>query len=227
MKKILTLTFASIFTVTAFAQSSSGKKFHFGLEATPGIYWFKPNTDNNASNGAKFGFSYGAMLEFGFTDNYSFATGIGVASIGGKYTNAVSIANSSTSNPPGSTANVEKLQYLQIPLTLKMKTNAIGMLKYYGQFGLGVGVNLKATDDYTYTSSVSSYTSSQNNQDVQSSTNPIRLSLLVGAGVEFNPSGNTALVAGLMFDNGFLNVNKSSSSQILSKGIQLNLGVLF
>jgi len=30
-----------------------------------------------------------------------------------------------------------------------------------------------------------------------------------------------------MYDNGFLNVNKSSSSQILSKGIQLNLGVLF
>ena len=218
MKKILTLTFASIFTVTAFAQSSSGKKFHFGLEATPGIYWFKPNTGNNASNGAKLGFSYGAMLEFGFTDNYSFATGVGVASIGGTYTNTDSLKIQ--------TGNVEKLQYLQIPLTLKMKTNAIGMLKYYGQFGLGLGVNLKATDDITNFANTA-ISNTKQGVDIKSSTNPIRLSLLVGAGVEFNPSGNTSLVAGLLFDNGFLNVNKSSSSQILSKGIQLNLGVLF
>lgn len=223
MKKILTLTLASIFTATAFAQSSSGKNFHFGLEATPGIYWFKPNTDNNASNGAKFGFSYGVMLEFGFTSNYSFATGIGVSSIGGTYTNT---AVTAPANITTTIANVEQLQYLQIPLTLKMKTNAIGMLKYYGQFGLGLGINLKATDDITTT--VGALTpNTQNNQDIQSSTNPIRLGLLVGGGVEFNPSGNTSLVAGLLYDNGFLNVNKSSSSKILSKGIQLNLGVLF
>ncbi|MEO6884409.1 MAG: porin family protein [Bacteroidia bacterium] len=223
MKKILTLTFASIFAITAFAQSSSDKKFHFGLEAAPGLYWFKPNTPNNASNGPKLGFSYGVMLEFGFTDNYSFATGLGVASIGGTYTNTTTTA---PMNITTTIANIEQLQYLQIPLTLKMKTNAIGLLKYYGQFGLGLGVNLKATDNITTTVGSAPATST-NGSDVQNATNPVRLSLLIGGGVEFNPSGSTALVAGLLFDNGFLNVNKSSSSEILSKGLQLNLGVLF
>jgi hypothetical protein len=64
MKKVILLATAIIFSCSmAFGQASGGstangadKNFHFGLNITPGLYWLKANSTNNASNGSSFGF---------------------------------------------------------------------------------------------------------------------------------------------------------------------------
>ena len=228
MKKLSFLTVAVICSFcNVYGQSSSGsdsKSFHFGLNVTPGLYWLKPNSNNNKGNGSSFGFGYGANLEFYFTQNYGLCTGLEVTSFKGKYTNTVT--GNSNSNGDTTTIHSLSLEYLQLPIVLKMKTNAIGLIKYFGEVGLGTGVLLKGTDNYTVTHpNGQSY--SENNVKVNSQTNLLRLSLTIGLGLEYNIASSTSLQFSANFDNGFLNVNKSSDSQVLSKGITLTVGVLF
>ena len=234
MKKLTFAILAVVFSCyTVLGQSSSGgdsKNFHFGLNVTPGLYWLKPNTQNNTGNGSSFGFGYGANLEFYFTQNYGLCTGLEVTSFKAKYTNVI---NDNTTNlfKDSTTQHTGlSLEYLELPLMLKMKTNAIGLMKYFGQVGLGTGVLLKATDAYTVTGGMNqpaSQTYSKSNVKVNSQTNLLRLSLVIGLGVEYNIASSTSLQFAANFDNGFLNLNKSSDSQVLSKGITLTVGVLF
>lgn len=231
MKKLTFAILAIVFSCySVLGQSSDSKSFHFGLNVTPGLYWLKPNTQNNTSNGSSFGFGYGANLEFYFTQNYGLCTGLEVTSFKAKYTNTI---NDNTTNVLKDSVTQHtglSLEYLELPLMLKMKTNAIGLMKYFGQVGLGTGVLLKATDAYTVTGGMNqpaSQTYSKSNVKVNSQTNLLRLSLVIGLGVEYNIASSTSLQFAANFDNGFLNLNKSSDSQVLSKGITLTVGVLF
>jgi len=246
--KITTLLFFSLLAFPAFAQYGTpppppppgdnvadiwGERyFHFGLNFTPGIYWVSPNTSNNTANGASFGYSYGANLEFYFTPNYAFLTGFEIANIGAKYINAN--PNPTPSTLDSTITHDESLQYLQIPLELKLKTVPFGNVRYYGVVGLDLGFLLKATDDYN--TSVTpffhpGYTGhvlySDNNVDISGQTDFFRLSLVIGLGAEYTLAGSTALQASLVYNNCFTNMNNTSSNAVNIKGIELMLGVLF
>lgn len=244
MKKTLLLIVGiSLFSLTSFAQGAAAsgsnangadKNFHFGLNITPGLYWVKANGTSNAANGSSFGFGYGVNLEFYFTQNYGFVTGLEIASFGANYTNTNSWVPKNTQTTDSITAHSYKLQYLEIPLMLKFRTQPIGMIKYFGIVGLNPGIRLKATDDYTVTGNAinpagNAYTAdySVNNVNINSQTSIIRLAFVIGAGLEYNLAGTTSVQAALCYDSGFLNINSSSSNSILSKGVTLTIGVLF
>lgn len=197
------------------------KKFHFGLKASPGIFWIKTTDKKIANNGGKFGFGYGLILEFAISENYAFATGLDVAGTGAKYT--LDSALTTTSNVTKKYDS--KYQYVQIPLMLKMKTKDINGMKYFGQFGLNAGVNYKSISDWSRTAS--GITVERNGDDVKSITFPIRLALAVGAGFEYNLSGSTSALVSVHYDNGFLNINKKDYGTLYSKGVVLTVGILF
>lgn len=228
MNKKLILLFASIILTKSVSAQDSDKKFHFGLKAAPGLYWFKAGNKQTESNGSKIGFTYGAMLEFALTDNYAFVTGLDVSYVGGKsiYTLAVEAAGITTTTTVKSDL---RAQYLQLPALLKMKTKEIGMIRYFGQFGFNTALLLKATSDYSVstTTGATNTTAEGNDEDVKKSMNPIRLSLNIGGGLEYNLSGSTSIVGSIAFENGFLNVTDDSDNKILSKGIVLTVGILF
>lgn len=226
MKKILTSLLVLAILSPAFGQDA--KKFHFGLKAMPGIYWPKTSDENLKSNGSSFGFSYGAILEFGFADNYAFSTGMEVTSMGSKFTQTYTVLNITTVS-----SSELKLMYLQLPLCLKMKTNDIGGVKYFGTFGFGTSVNLKGIATTTTTVGGASPVITKESDKGENEIFPIRESLLVGLGIEYNLAGNTSLVAGLNFDNGFtpiLNKKDDAGNEIpkaFCKGITLTAGILF
>ena len=237
MKKVILLTAALIFSYSfSFGQAAADggatangadKNFHFGLNVTPGLYWLKANTPNNASNGSSFGFGYGVNLEFYFSQNYGFVTGLEVASFGAKYTNAITGSNNPTQD--SITAHQYSLEYLEIPLELKFRTLPIGFMKYFGIVGLNPGIRLKSTDDYTVTKSLYSgaYTYSENGASITSETSIIRLAFVIGAGFEYNLAGTTSVQVALAYDNGFLNINSGGSNSVLSKGVTMTVGILF
>jgi hypothetical protein len=203
--------------------------FHFGLNITPGIYWVSPISSNNTANGASFGFSYGANLEFYFTRNYAFLTGFSIADIGAKYINTTALKGYFYDSI---IQHNESVQYLQIPFELKLKTVPFRHLRYYGVVGLELGFRLKATDDYDYTENtnavppfLASY--SANGVDISGETNFFRVSLVLGIGAEYTLAGSTALQACLSYNNCFTNLNSSSSNAVNLKGIELMLGILF
>jgi hypothetical protein len=230
MKKILSVFFLMLVVKTSWAQEDSKfKKFHFGLKAAPSLNWFKPDNNKQSNDGTKFAFGYGVMTEFNFTENYCFATGIEVNNVRGA--TRIAIAETGT-GIPGELSQKLKLQYLTLPLTLKMKTNEIGMMKYFGQFGISNGVLLKSKTDYTATIASSSIT--KENEDYAKYTGLFRESLIVGLGVEYNLVGSTSAMFSINYDNGFTDVyGKQRRKQLdypgklTSKAIVFNIGVLF
>ncbi|MEJ7557409.1 MAG: porin family protein [Pedobacter sp.] len=210
------------FTGTVFAQDPSSPYYGFrlGLTAHPTIGWVKP--DIGKSNGVSLGFSYGIIGDFNFTQNYSFATGLTITTVNGKSTEVVVI-----NNDPGPDSQAEyglkyKIQYVELPLTLKLKTVKINEVRYYGQFGLSNGILIGAKQDADMTNGTS-----MKDINIKDDIKFYRAGLIIGAGAEFEVSGNTSLTTGITFNNGFTDITSSKSSTVRNHYIGINLGVFF
>ncbi|MGY4383748.1 hypothetical protein ACVWYN_000767 [Pedobacter sp. UYP24] len=210
------------FAGSLYAQDSSSPYYGFrlGLTAYPTIGWVKPEIGK--SDGVALGFSYGLMADFNFTQNYSFATGITITTINGKSKEIFT-----TMGNGGTPAQTEyglkyKLQYVEIPLTLKLKTVKINNTRYYGQFGLSNGINIGAKQDTEVTGNSIS-------KDVKISDNIkfYRAGLIIGAGAEFDISANSSITTGLTFNNGFTDITSDKSTTVKNHYIGINFGVFF
>ena len=112
--------------------------------------------------------------------------------------------------------------WVELPLSFKFRTREIGHITYWGQFGLGLGLNLRATADdqvtYLYRNDPEIVLGSEWVQDletgeiefkdvpVEDEVALMRAAMIVGLGIEYNLSGKTALLVGATFNNGLFNV---------------------
>ena len=205
--------------------SSSGSKLHFGMKVQPALNWFKTDTKGIENNGSEFRFNYGFVTEFRFAERYSFATGIDVTNRGGSLRQ-----ESSDSNSTSITDSNWKLRYVELPMSLKLKTNEIGHFTYYLQFGLSPGINIRSVADISTTTQLNgggSQTSSEDGVDYKDETNAFNLSMLIGLGMEYRFSGNTCLLGGLTYSNGFLDAASDNDITLNTNYIGLTIGVLF
>jgi len=209
MKKTTLLTVLFALVIGSFAQ----KDFQLGLHFSPNIGWLKPNGDNIEADGAKVGFNFGIIGDFNISDNYIFSTGIQIVNTGFSLVKPdvqTFVDNSGTEvTGYGQTTSDVRLNYAEIPLTLKLRTNEIGYMKYFVKVGGGLGVNYRASADeeFTYTTvTTNGATLSNEEVDYNDEINLFRASLIIGAGVEYNLSGNTSLIGGITFNNGFTNI---------------------
>jgi hypothetical protein len=214
MKKILLSIFAiSLIMNSLQAQDDRAVRLAFAVQ--PSVAWLSPKDNLIESDGSRIGFAYGILtdLMIAGNPNYAFATGIMVNGQGGTISNdfyhdgvTESIAGSdSLIDAFASSTEKYKLQYIEVPLTLKLKTNEIGYLTYYGQFGLNLGFNISARQDIEYQFE-GLEPSAEEDINIGGQINPIRAALQIGGGVEYNISGNTHILAGLVWNNGLTNV---------------------
>jgi opacity protein-like surface antigen len=224
MKRFLTSIAALAFTLSALAQSESNSKLHFGLKAAPALAWIHTDNEDITSDGSKFGFIFGLITEFQFAENYSFATGIDVASRGGNLKQNIIYSDTSLLYK-----NSYSLKYIEIPLTLKLKTKEIGYLRYYLQAGVAPGWLLSARVNVDSTITAPGYNApgKKENRDVQDDINTVNVSMILGGGIEYTLSGSTVLLVGIQFSNGFLDAYDGSALKANSNYLSLSLGVLF
>ena len=110
--------------------------------------------------------------------------------------------------------------WVELPVSFKFRTREIGHITYWGQFGLGLGLNLRATTDdrldYRYRNDggvdpvwVEESVIGEveiNDVPVEDEVALMRAAMIVGLGIEYNLSGKTALLVGATFNNGLFNV---------------------
>ncbi len=247
MKKIYVLL--GLILIGFSSKSQEVPPFKFGLKASPNVGWIKPDTKGILGNGGKLGFNYGLMAEFtlGNSYNYAFATGIDISTYGGKiqYPDVVAPIDTTLVNTTNSSEFTYR--YVDIPLTIKMKTNEIGYNTYFAQFGFSTGFRVRGRQNTSYLLPTGNL--NEENIDVLKDIAPFRIGLVIGGGVEYNFHGKTALVAGLTFNNGFTNifnknyyelnptgeVNITSNNKVIdtitqkasSNFISLDIGILF
>ncbi|WP_316785631.1 porin family protein [Pedobacter frigiditerrae] len=219
MKKAAIAILFLLFTVNLFAQENrvGNYGFRLGLTAHPNFGFIK--AEGGKGNGVNLGFSYGLIGDFNFAENYSFSTGLTITTINGKSTEV-----NSAQYQLGNTAAVDikyMMQYVELPLTIKLKTGDYNGVRWYGQFGLSNDVRISARQDAKSGNNVLA-------NDVNSSdwTKFYRAGLIIGAGGEFNVGNKTSIMAGLTLNNGFTNISDNSYS-VKNHFVAINLGVFF
>jgi len=203
-------------TVTSFAQSNiDSKKFRFGVFIAPTMAWMKPTTDKTddgryapTNEGSKVGFNYGLMAEYNFAENYAFVTGLQVNMAGGKIgTEYLGDKNGATNVVNSSLINY-RLNYLEIPVALKLRTDLISGFRFFGQLGLTTGFNIakKATYDISYYNNGGNLaTMTGENEKIKGTLAiaPVMFTMNIGAGAEYPLNDKLAAYFGIFFNNGF------------------------
>jgi len=218
MKKIL------LFTALIVSLNLTGQDFRIGINFDPVMSWFSPNSKTIDGAGAKLGFNGGLMLETTFRQNYVFATGIDLTYLGGNllYDNStiITVDKDADTTLLANTTVEYTLQYLSIPLSLKLKTNPIGYISYYGQVGLTPQFNIsaKATSDNG---------NKLDNDNVNKEIGLLNLSFFIGGGIEYDLGGTTALNIGIFYNNGFIDLLADKDYKAALNYVNLRLGVLF
>lgn len=223
MKKIVIVALFSLFTLNVNAQGNLGSYLGFRLGLTAHPTFGMISVEEGKSKGTSLGFAYGLLADFNFAEHYSLSTGLTITTINGKSTeiNAMPYHAVVSSTAPLAYDLKYKMQYLEIPLILKLKTSEIRAMKWFGQFGLSNGFKIRSRQDAEKANQVLA-------KDVNSSewTRFYRAGLVVGAGGEFDLDDHTSLMAGISFNNGLTNITTSKNA-IRNHFVSLNLGVFF
>lgn len=198
--------------VSAFAQDQPAaqqrKKFKMGFNIAPSVDWLGVSTPDVTLDAAQVKFQYGIVTEFAFANNYAFVTGL-EHKLAGASVDYLKLPHYFTAE--GDTFNLDKrnykLDYLNIPLTLKLMTNQIGYFTYFGKFGVDASflVRGRADDEGSYSNDPNTNVDIDN-RDIFEELSIFKIGLNVGAGAEWNFSGNTALVFGVSYHHGFVDV---------------------
>lgn len=214
------------------------QNFRFGIQANPGINWVAPDNTELFGDGVRFTFDFGLVMEYLFGDGerYAFNTGMNIL---------VSGANVKGLNPLTSDNILEshltaKVTYLEIPTTIKLRSNQIGYFNFYGQLGVATAFAVRSRADYSVERSDGSggvITTTVKNSKFDDipvypttieKVKPVNFGLYTEAGMEYAISENTSLVTGLFFNTGFLDMFKDNDGdRVVSRNMGLRVGVLF
>lgn len=265
MKKITTilmLAFAAGVANEAMAQEVvtlgsrvyEAKKFRFGAYVAPTISSMKPtaakdkdNQQNTLKGDGGVGFTYGLMAEYWFAENYGLVSGLQM--------NMAKGGIKTTSVDPGANDIVRKsdinykLNFLEIPLALKMRTDPIENFTFFGQVGFSLGINVGKKVDYdiTYadalgvTKTITGTNERLSSRGIAPTITPAMLSMNLGLGAEYPINNKLAGYFGFFYNNGFLpdatyptnysldngNMPKFSDGNVRVNNFAFRLGLFF
>ncbi len=237
MKKIVlfVLLFAGI--TQAYSQD-----VRLGFQASPVFSWMTTNDNTIIGTGSNTGLKLGLIAENFFQENYAVTSGFGLVfnqggtikhQTGGNFFPKSDLSNPADSVLMGDIDISYNLQMLEIPLGIKLRTNEIGYLRYYGEIPFLLHVKTQARGAWKDT----------NRENITPDTGIVNVSWGLGGGVEYSISGETAAIAGVYFHNGLLDMTTNRNTQLLDdnnmltdqqedskaiiNAITIRLGVLF
>ena len=194
----------------------------FNVEVDPQFAWFSSDDETVEPDGSIFQVHAGLNMDFYFAENYAFVLGVGINNLGGN----LLYADSTEFSSKGETLLVEpnqsvklNLQYIDIPIGLKLKTEELGYATYFLQLGFNPMINLNAK--------ATSEEASLDKTDIKESIITFCLGYHVGLGIEYNLGGSTSLIGGIRWSAGLTDVTDNDRANITLNSISLHLGVLF
>jgi hypothetical protein len=226
MKKVIAVSILTILLVGG-ELCAQGRPFVFGFKAAPNLGWMNPDTEDYNRDGSKIGFSWGLIAEIHLMENYALNTGINIVFLNGALNYVDDIAQY---GGEGELFRKYKFKYLEVPFTLKMKTNEFSNKSFYGIFGFGANLLLsgKSKDKFLIGGN-----EVNDEQDLKDQLKSFRASLIVGVGAEFSMGETTKLITGINFDNGitdvlkFQNTASNFNHKAINNFLEFYIGVLF
>ena len=222
MKKVMLCLLAALAMNATQAQISGYK---IGIKVSPNISYMKSENGDITIDKAPLKFGFGLVVDKMFAEKYAIGTGVNVYRVGGK----TRYMYESTENEISSIYDLTrdyKLTYVEVPLTLKLRTSPIGGITYWGQFGAGISYLYKAYGDdqvqmkYDNQGAGGAYRSinrdivTDNGNEIQKELMPVRASMIIAAGIEYPISGSTAIMAGITYNGGLISTYKSKDEVV-------------
>jgi len=184
------------------------KPVSLGITFAPNMGWLRYGDNPGYGSNPKLGYAYGLLADFAFTENYYFSTGL-----------LVNTLNHDASYPAPDGDNVDteyRLQYAEIPVTLKLKSTMRYFRSYYGQFGFTGGFKLGGKEKASGTDT---------RRTMGSDADFFRLALQIGGGIEWQLDHNLVMMTGLSFNNGFTRTVRTGDPR--NSYVAFNFGIFF
>lgn len=225
MKKILPFILFLLVCKSGFSQDT---KFQFGITVKPNLGFFKVevhNTDNVdaiKNKGVRIGLTYGLQGEYLFSNNYALEIDVLHTLTGGKY--EVTYQKSFDKKDGVITERNWNLQFIEIPIAMRLKSNEIGYMTYYAKFGFNPYFVVKSRGDQTkeFINGVK-----EDYEDVEFDATLVNIGNVLGLGAMYSLGGNTYIVGGIAFHNGFTQIDRSSDYNVKHSYLAIDLGIIF
>ncbi len=200
-----------IFSLLLLTSLASAAQVKLGLKLAPVIASNRAKNDAQTvdNDGSELKFSVGLIADKTLSETYFLSTGLIYLPKRVAFRDA-----------DGLVEEEYKLQYLQIPATLKLFTNEIAPdLKGYLQVGSALEILVFNEEEDPDFSTIEKF-------------NPIDIPVILGAGVEFRAGINTTIFGGFSYQRGLVNVvNEAEAAfediQLRNTIFSIDLGVKF
>jgi hypothetical protein len=200
----------------------NAQDYRYGIYVSPLISWFKTNIDEVKNEGARAGFDFFITVERNLTRNWSFTSGLGFITSSGR----LKSSEPSVFRLPDFTATVAagepviyKLQYITIPVGIKIKTEEIGYLTYFAEFGLDPKVVVSGKADIP--------SDHIKGEKAMTEIRRFNMGYHLNGGVDYSIDGSTSIIFGLGFENNFFDITKDVNGQKTDRTAQRLLKFIF
>ncbi|GJM32182.1 MAG: hypothetical protein DHS20C18_11830 [Saprospiraceae bacterium] len=243
MKKIVAI---SAFLMSISLIASAQESIRFGFQLSPAFSWMASNSSRINTSGTNLGIKLGMVGEYYFAENYAFTSGIGfhfnsggtlLYDFPGSYWKKTDLPDPLKSLSADTKLKYD-IQYLEIPVGLKMRTREFGYIRYFMEPNLVFGFRTQARGTIKDPGKTGE---DEEKYNIRKEVNLLNLSWGINAGIEYTVSENTSLIGGIGFQVGFTDATDDSGTEFYplptddrredSKGtvgaIVLRLGVMF
>ena len=224
--RFLTLVLFLSLTALTPGQAQDYQKVRVMLNLTPGYTWFQTDNPRDVqTRGGTFGYDAGMKITFFFQKNYAFSTGLFYMHTGGKisYYDSVTLMLTDPMEIPADTRIGYSINYLSVPLGLRLHTVSFGYMRYYFEPGMSFLFNLNPR------AGVPAYFDGK--ETCKDDINFFNLDFYVEMGFEYSIGGSTALTGGLTYMRGLLDITSDAAGKpgdkLVFNTLALKIGVIF
>ncbi len=220
MKHLILSCFLIVTVLTAYSQ----EHIRLSFVADPSVNWMRTSSSGVKDGKSILGYDFGLNSDYYFADDerYSFSSGIQISNTGGEISY---LGNSdfrfSKTTLPALTKIKYQLRYIEIPLNIKLKTDEFNRAKFWGMLGFSGMINVSSKG--------TSNNGKLNKANINDEVNLLNLAMNVGIGFDYDLSKTNSLTAGLIFQNGLLDVttNNAFSDKTIINSLKLKIGLAF
>ncbi len=220
MKKIAFIIL--IFTLGFQSLIHAQNDIRFGFQVSPNLTWINSNDNTINRDGSNIGLKLGVMGEYYFAERYAFTGGLGFAfgqggnlvhETGGNFFSKSKLNNPNLNEggpmPLPDDVNLGyKIQYIEIPVGLKMRTDEIGYFRYFAEIPI-FNLSFRAQSR----GSILGGQIDETDLDINKDVTPINLGWGLGGGVEYSITSNAVLIGGLYYHNSFIDMTDNDATK--------------
>lgn len=237
---------AAAFMICLSASVLAQEDVRFGFQSSPTFSWMNTNNNRINSSGVNLGLKLGMIGEFFFRENYAVTSGIGFwFNSGGTLLHEYrgiywdpEILPPGIDTLPGMVKLKYGIQFVEIPIGLKMRTREFGYNRFFVEPNLALGFKTQARG----TARGANLGEEVTKINIRKEVGPINMSWGINGGVERAISESTSLVLGAGFQIGFADLTRNRGTTFVQNntemarkenskgkvnGIILRLGVMF